>query len=154
VSEKSDSKLGKFLKLGTAQKLLLFESLIMLALAEISNRYRQFRKNAPTLGSQQASDFVVKNKDHLQQSIVIGNSVSLVASHLPWDCVCLPQAMAVKWMLSRRDIASAVYFGAIRRDKTDIEYGSVDAHAWVGIANRVIIGGAKSKDYKVLAVFS
>lgn len=51
--------------------------------------------------------------------------------------ICLPQAIALQWMLSRRAIASSLSIGILpssRRGTRD------DLHAWVTWAGRVVLG--------------
>lgn len=43
----------------------------------------------------------------------------------PLGCTCLPQSLAVRWLLRRRGVDSELRFGAKRGA------GTVDAHAWV-----------------------
>lgn len=48
------------------------------------------------------------------------------AVHLhPWPLLCLPQSVAITWMLARRGFACELVIGA--RPKADM----LDAHAWV-----------------------
>lgn len=48
---------------------------------------------------------------------------------------CLTQALAMRAMLGRRGVASTVLFGVAKRDD-----GTLEAHAWVEHAGRVVIG--------------
>lgn len=65
----------------------------------------------------------------------IGWAVTRAAAHVPFEAVCLPQAMAAHAMLKRRGIDSAVHFGA--RRSTD---KPIDAHAWLDAAGVEVTG--------------
>lgn len=65
----------------------------------------------------------------------VGWAVTRAARHVPFEAVCLPQAMAAHRMLARRGIVSAVHFGARRSDEKPI-----DAHAWVDAAGVEVTG--------------
>lgn len=65
---------------------------------------------------------------------LVGRSVELVASWLPWKPRCLPQAVATRWMLRRRDIPCETHLGVIGTDP-------FETHAWVTAAGRVVQGG-------------
>ncbi len=56
----------------------------------------------------------------------IGWATVRAARHVPFKAVCLPQAMAARIMLRRRDVPSVLHFGAAKgRNK------QIDAHAWL-----------------------
>ena len=96
----------------------------------------------------QTKDFTTTDKTQLPLALSIGKSVDAIARNLPWKITCLPQAVAVKKMLMRRDVPATVYFG-IGEKAVDL-----DAHAWVAISNRIIIGGTESKNYAIITAFA
>jgi hypothetical protein len=56
--------------------------------------------------------------------------VRRVSAHAPFRARCLPKAMATRWMLARRGIATELHIGA----KTAIEASAdkpIDLHAWI-----------------------
>jgi hypothetical protein len=57
------------------------------------------------------------------------------ASRLVPGATCLPQALATRAMLKRRGIVSELRIGVARDTR-----GDVQAHAWVEVAGRVVIG--------------
>ncbi|MFM5932244.1 MAG: lasso peptide biosynthesis B2 protein [Novosphingobium sp.] len=63
--------------------------------------------------------------------------VDRAASHLPFECLCLPRAMALHWMLHRRGRGSELIFAAL----PDSHRGnSDDLHAWVERGGEMLIG--------------
>jgi transglutaminase superfamily protein len=66
---------------------------------------------------------------------------------VPW-AVCLPQAVAGHWMLRRRRIASAVCFGVARDHEAKL-----GAHAWLRIADRVVLGQKAMAGFTPIAEF-
>lgn len=67
----------------------------------------------------------------------VARAVGQAAYHLPGDFKCLPQAMAVCWMLRRRAIPASMVFGvADARSRGSLH----DLHAWVSSGSDVIIG--------------
>ena len=77
--------------------------------------------------------------------------VETVAKALPFELLCYSQAVAAKWMLNRRGLASTLYFGVWSGAEPK---HSIDAHAWIAVENRIIVGGAESKSCQVIAAFS
>jgi hypothetical protein len=85
---------------------------------------------------------------------VIGHLVEKVGGCLPFRALCLEQAIAVRRMLARRDIAATVYLG-IARDREDRAMDGLGraAHAWVTVGSRVVSGEGVLGKYAVVARF-
>jgi hypothetical protein len=67
----------------------------------------------------------------------LANMVDRAAGHLPFETKCLPRAMALSWMLQRRQIAHSVVFAVrlpAQRDEVDT------LHAWVEVRGLKILG--------------
>lgn len=75
----------------------------------------------------------------------VGDAVTVAARHVPWNAVCLPQAIAAKAMLARRGQASVVHFGAARSG------GELTAHAWLTAGDEIVVGEAGIADVAPLA---
>jgi hypothetical protein len=113
---------------------LLIEAVGRLVAAGVLLRALRLRRLAPRLGRHMA----VSPEDGPTGDVVgevqsVRWAIAAAARHLPWQPVCLPQAVAAQWMLRRRGIASTLYFGIAPGP----EY---QAHAWVR-AGRVIVTG-------------
>ena len=78
----------------------------------------------------------------------VGRAVTIAARNLPWNAVCLPQAMAAKAMLARRGRGSAFHLGARLGAES-----RVIAHAWLTVGDTIVIGAAGSRDVASLARF-
>jgi hypothetical protein len=63
------------------------------------------------------------------------------ASRVVPKASCLTQALALRWMLNRRGIASTLRFGVARPDGQKLA-----AHAWLECDGRIIIGGRQSAE--------
>ena len=75
--------------------------------------------------------------------------VRRVAHHVPFPAVCLPQAMALQWMLRRRGIGSRLIFGARRTAGS----ANLDFHAWLTVGGKCVIGGGELETYSELPPF-
>ena len=69
-----------------------------------------------------------------------------VARFTWWRSMCLEKALAGKWMLRRRGIASTMYVGMARRGSEFI------AHAWL-VGEGETLTGAGTLSYAPLAAF-
>jgi hypothetical protein len=76
----------------------------------------------------------------------IGAMVERVARFTWWRSMCLEKALAGKWMLRRRGIASTMYVGMARQGEQFV------AHAWL-VGDGQTLTGANNMAYAALAAF-
>ena len=72
----------------------------------------------------------------------VGRAVRGVAERVPFEAVCLPQAMAAQWMLRRRGLSSRLVIGVRRRPGKDLEL-----HAWLLSDGRGVVGHEEAETY-------
>ncbi len=85
---------------------------------------------------------------HAELARQIGWAIARAAAHVPFDAVCLPQAMAARVMLQRRGVASVLHLGAAKgRDKP------LDAHAWLDAAGVEVTGFPVAHAFTEIACF-
>ena len=78
----------------------------------------------------------------------VRQAVTTAARNVPWNAVCLPQALAAKAMLARRGCGSSFHLGA------DINaQGKLTAHAWLVSGGIVVVGAAGIRCVTPLARF-
>lgn len=140
-----------FAALPMARKRLALAAVVRLVQASLATRLLPIRWVSRHYGRLRDQGFEVPLHDRVEEARAIGRMVETVAARMPGRPACLPQAVAVKWMLDRRGITSALIIGARPARRAD---GSLDAHAWVRIGHRIVIGGSRSKTYQVLSVFA
>ena len=75
--------------------------------------------------------------------------VRRVARHVPFPAVCLPQAMAVQWMLRRRGVGSRLVLGARRKAHCP----GLEFHAWLTVGGECVIGESEIETYVALPPF-
>jgi len=104
-------------------------------------------------------------QDNVSSDIVllIRKSILLAANNMPWNTVCLPQAIAAKWMCKRRNIHSVMYLGVAKKaDTASPEHAlhamfnqqtSISAHAWLKVDDTIITGRVGHKKFTVLKKF-
>jgi hypothetical protein len=136
-------KLGLLPGVSGAQLLLLGEAVFFLALARLILLVVPFRHIVPWLE---------RSPDSPQHdAIVIGTvrqAIEIAARNVPWNAVCLPQAMACKAMLARRGQGSALHIGAARGGRDGLM-----AHAWLVAGGKIVIGEDGSSEMTPLARF-
>jgi hypothetical protein len=78
----------------------------------------------------------------------VRDAVTVAARNVPWNAVCLPQALAAKVMLARRGCGSSLHLGS------DFDtQGKLIAHAWLVAGGRVVVGEAGTARVTPLARF-
>jgi hypothetical protein len=115
----------------------------MLALARLIVLTVPFRYVVPWLSR-------ASQTDSCREVLLLGvrKAVTTGARNVPWNAVCLPQAMAAKAMLARRGCSSTLHLGA-----TIDTNGNLIAHAWLISGGEAIIGAAGMPGMSPLARF-
>jgi Transglutaminase-like superfamily len=135
-------KLGRFLQMPPRQRLMLLEAALFLGFARLALLTVPFGRIAPWL--QRSPD---SGPHDAQTVLAVGEAVTIAARNVPWNAVCLPQAMAAKAMLARRGQGSALHLGAATAS------GALTAHAWLVAGGAVVVGEAGIADVAPLARF-
>lgn len=71
-----------------------------------------------------------------------------LASRTPWKSTCLVKALAISKMFSKRHIPHSIHFGMKKDDS-----GKFEAHAWVTVGGRVVVGGENAGEYRKVGRF-
>jgi hypothetical protein len=147
--EISMNRLGRFLRCAKADKLLLIEATTLLCWARLLIRVVPFRWIAPHLGRLMAESPVDVGEAERRLALGVAWAVQAIARNAPPGFVCLPQAIAAKWMLRRRRLPSTLYLGLQRQEKSKLT-----AHAWLRVGDKILTGRAESTDHMVIATFA
>jgi len=67
---------------------------------------------------------------------------------VPFNAVCLPQAMTARIMLKRRGVGSVLHFGAAKGEQKPL-----DAHAWLDAAGVEVTGYPVAAKFTEIACF-
>jgi Transglutaminase-like superfamily len=129
---KLPSKFRTFVGMSGADRLMVCEAMLALVLARLIvvavpfPRTAQWLARAPETGS---SDPALLLR--------VRQAVTVAARNVPWNAVCLPQAMAAKAMLARRGCGSSFHLGV----GFDAQ-GKFVAHAWLVAGGTIVVGAA------------
>ncbi|MGZ8997830.1 MAG: lasso peptide biosynthesis B2 protein [Allosphingosinicella sp.] len=129
--------------LSWADRLLLAEALLTLALASLAIRLLPFRK---VIGAASAVDRRRVAADSVSKTRKVVWAVGAWARRVPWKAVCFQRGLAVHVMLRRRGIPSHLHYGVSQSD-------GLKAHVWVSAAGRDVIGGAEAAGFACLATY-
>jgi Transglutaminase-like superfamily len=118
--------------MSAAERRLICEAALMLALARLIVLTVPFRFMTPWLRRAPATASCDQ-----KLLLAVRQAVRIAARNVPWNAVCLPQALAAKAMLARRGCGSAFYLGATFNSNSNLI-----AHAWLVAGGQVVIGAA------------
>jgi len=147
------NQLRRFVQVGGRRRALLVEALSWLLLARLSLIIIPFRHVGRYLGTfVRASDRRVvegqsdRSWTETQLAAEIGWAVTRAARYAPFRAVCLPQAMAARFMLKRRGVESVLHLGV--RKGIDKPF---EAHAWLDAAGVQVTGYPESIAFTEIA---
>ena len=148
-------QLRRLVRMAPERRALLVEAALCLVLARAALVLVPFPRLARRLGRfVPPSDARVSHArsegspDHVRLASEVAWAVTRAARHVPFSAVCLPQAMAARFMLARRGVDSVLHFGAAKgRDKP------LDTHAWLDAAGVEVTGYPASADFADIACF-
>ena len=115
-------RLAKFLSLSWRDQLLIAEAALALVTIKVGLRVGGVRACKALVGPARP---LRGNPPSPEELARVGLAVRRAGS--PLGLTCLPQSLAVMWLLRRRGVAAELRFGA------KLETGNLDAHAWVAV---------------------
>ena len=83
-------------------------------------------------------------KTQRQTARMIERTLRRTGRNLPLEFVCLPQALAARWMLSRRGTPTELFFGTRLATEEDREF-----HAWLKAGDIMITGHCDESEYAI-----
>lgn len=146
------SPITKFFRQPDRKKRAFFEAAIRLCFAQILVSILPYSWWSQTLGTlvQTHSDIEQPTSDSTSVQTVSW-AIETASRYLPWSPVCLPRAMAMKWMLGRRRVNSVLCIGilinALKLDK------DANLHAWLTVGPNTVSGADADGDFKLVAQF-
>lgn len=140
-------KLTTFGRLPVLQKLAFFEAMLLLTVAHMLVNLVPlgcWRKQI-VVTPRQDSPAEQLTRNQRRKSRMVMHTIARVNRNLPVNFVCLPQALAARWMLSRRDVPTELFLGTPIAAGEDREF-----HAWLKAGDTIITGHC---DETAFAVF-
>ena len=132
-----------FFGMGGADRLLVCEAILALTVARLIVMTVPFRVIEPWLSRAPATGVC----DEVLL-LSVRKAVTTAARNVPWNAVCMPQAIAAKAMLARRGCGSSFHLGA------DLDAGGkLVAHAWLVVGDTIVVGSAGIAGVTPLARF-
>jgi Transglutaminase-like superfamily len=129
-------------RLSGERKRLLLRATALLGLASIAVALLPFRRairfGSVPVGARQSSSVEE-----------IAWAVEAAARRLPWRTVCIEKGLVVQRILRGAGLNAILHYGA--RHHPDNR--KLEAHVWVTIDGRIVIGGAEAPDFALVASY-
>ena len=142
-------------EIGTHRRALVAEAVLWLLMARLTLVVVPFPRLARWLGTfvapgdpRVAAAVATASQEHTQLAQDVGWAVTRSARYVPFEAVCLPQAIAARVMLKRRGIGSVLHFGASMKGEAPLE-----AHAWLDAAKVEVTGYPVAKGFAEIGCF-
>ena len=131
-------------------RMTTLEAIAWLALARLLVRWVRFGRWRRALGRPAVPPTFVPGarRDLNLSARRLARAVERAAARLPGESRCLPQALALHWMLRRRGMDGVLVIGI--RPGTS-RGGLDDLHAWVAREGEVLIGASDEPHHALLA---
>ncbi len=149
-------------KMDQEERSLLIEAMFYLALACFCVRFLPLKWYVNSLGTEKEAPYQLTH-----ESALVSKSISKVirkaANNVPWNAVCLPKAIAAKWMLRKRHIPSMLFLGVSSSNEAVLENDAqqemirnkpqLAAHAWLKTGDMVVTGKNGHEKFTPLKTF-
>jgi hypothetical protein len=145
----------RFGQIDNRSRALLIEAVACLVAARLALAFIPFPRLAERLGAfappndpRTLTAKAAATPDQARVAKAIGWAVTRAAGYVPFEAVCLPQAMAARLMLKRRGVRSIMHFGAAKGAAQPF-----DTHAWLDAAGVEVTGYPVAAGFTEIACF-
>lgn len=149
-SESSSNPRQTFLRLRWADRFLLLEAALWLAVARAAVVFLPFRVISRRLGEHMAESATGETPSTRDLIRRVKWSITAISRRAPWRCLCLERSIAAKMMLRARRVSNTLYLGVTRNR----ERGRLDAHAWLRSGPHAVTGGDGRGHYAIVSTFA
>jgi hypothetical protein len=136
------SSFRKFRDLDRGRRELLIRVAVALSRASAAVAWLPFRR-AIAFGSVELSSVHRDRPEECQWAI------EAVARRLPWRTMCIEKGLALQRLLRRSGTDARLHYGA-RHDPVS---GKLEAHVWVTVDGRAVIGGEEAAGFAEVASY-
>jgi hypothetical protein len=138
----SAGMLGRFACLGRERRRLLLHASLVLTAASAAVALLPFRR-AIRFGS------VKLGKGSEVETDLCVWAVEAAARRLPWRTMCIEQGLAAQRILRAAGVDAVLHYGA----RHGAGEGRLEAHVWVTVDGRAVIGKAEAQAFALIASF-
>lgn len=125
------------------------EIVVLLATARFVIKFVSFRwwRGMIVFGPEPSREPGGVSESQMDQALRIGKLISQMAARMPFRAVCLPQALAGRWMLKWRGTPARIMMGARKGQSNN----PIELHAWLMVRDRCITGDRERQSFLAFA---
>jgi hypothetical protein len=150
MSLSSTRSVQKLVARTPAERRLLVEAALLLALTRLAVALLPFRDTARLLGLKPIAVLSDPDAAQMHEAELIGWAVRVAGARVPWRGTCLTQALSASALLHRRGIPVVLHLG-VAKDAAAPQ--GLAAHAWVGCGNEILVGQAQQPRFTTVATY-
>lgn len=141
------SKIISFGRLPSQEKLAVVEAFLLLSWARFLIKLVPVRMWRSQMAVSHRDDAIGSLSEREREAgRLVARSIKLAVRNAPVELVCLPQALAARWMLRRRGVDSRLFIGTKLGETGDRNF-----HAWLKVQELWITGHCNEAEYAVFA---
>ncbi len=122
---------------------LIPAAFLQLVIARLKVSFLPADKYLPSTNNNPLSAISVQQLKSVESIATVVNGL---AARTPWSSTCLVKVVAAHKMLSKKNIPHTLHIGV---KKTPA--GEIKAHAWLSVANKIIIGGESAAEFREIS---
>lgn len=138
-------RLRQFVNMSWKEKWSLAEASFFLGAARLMIKTLSFQRVRRLTGKPEQPEARDKTPANPEKLRDLGKTLEMASRNLPWECKCLVQAIAGKYMLSLRGIASTIYIGVAMDDDKGLA-----SHAWLKSGAHFVTGEKGRENFTVI----
>lgn len=138
----------KYYNLSLLEKSLFIETFLISIKVRFLIKFFSMKTYVKNLGQENKLSENITNDD-IENLKQYAQSVKRVSRNSFWRTKCFEEAFALKLLLENHGQKSTIFFGVAKGDSTEL-----NAHSWLKIGDKVLIGGNGYEKYTVTKYFT
>ncbi len=132
-------------KLSFSEVMLIPEALLVLFIFRLKVSYQPSRKWMPK-ATTEVSEKIKAEK--MRRALLVAKVIDGLENRTPWKNTCMVKALATRQMLQQRLIIHKIHIGVAAKLNNQLE-----AHAWLSVGNKNILGGENLEGFHEISAF-
>ena len=140
------SLINKYYKLSSFEKSILLSALFTSLKVRFYIKFFKMPSYVKYLGKKGIKTISSNNNE--EKVLIIIKNVKRISKYSFWRTKCFEEAFTTKLLLKKQNINSTIYFGVKKNNN------NLDAHSWLKIGDKCIIGCRRIDKYTVTEFFT
>ncbi|MBL4710637.1 MAG: lasso peptide biosynthesis B2 protein [Flavobacteriales bacterium] len=143
------SRLNSSMRFPSPKKAMLINAFFYLCYSRLLLKTTSFKKLAARLGEPMTESTIDSDKEAIDTALQFGKSINKLSNYTPFRSMCFEQALALKFLLNKKGIASTIYLGVLKVE----DESKLKAHAWTRVGNVYPTGNKGKESFTIISTF-